>query len=413
MTQTSDVTFRERTLHNGLKVIAELSPVAQSAAAGFFVRTGARDEEPRLMGVSHFLEHMMFKGTEDLSADEINRAFDDLGARNNAYTSGELTCFHAQVLPEHAGTVIDVLARMMRPAIRQEDFDTEKNVILEEIAMYADNPFWVLYENAAEAHYRGHPLGHRVLGTKETVSAMKRDEMAAYFGHRYSADNTVVALSGRIDFDAACAQIEALCGDWPTTGPTRDNSAPDVGAGRILKEDQSVSRSYLIGLSPGPGVADPDRYAAAIAAQVVGAPDNSLLHWSLIETGIAEEAQSAFEPHDGCGDFFVYASGDPERMDEIEEKALAACAAAASEATDEDLERLRNKIATGATLSGERPNDRMQRIGRLWSSTGSYRSLDEELALVNAVTLADVRRVLEQYPMTPATLARLGPPAGG
>src|SRR5690606_38952834 len=140
-------TFQHATLPNGLTVIAEVDPEAHTAAAGFFVKTGARDEASPLMGVSHFLEHMMFKGTDQRSAEELNRQFDLIGARNNAYTTSELTCFYASVLPERllgAGGAVDLLADMMRPALREEDFDTEKKVILEEIAMYEDNPFWVL-----------------------------------------------------------------------------------------------------------------------------------------------------------------------------------------------------------------------------------------------------------------------------
>ena len=159
------VTFQERVAPNGLRIIAEVDPGAHSAAAGFFVKTGARDESSDLMGVSHFLEHMMFKGTEEISADDLNRRFDEIGARNNAYTSHELTCFYAHVLPERLPEANDLLARMMRPALRQEDFDREKNVILEEIAMYKDEPYWVLFEHAMEKHYGSHALGHRVLGT--------------------------------------------------------------------------------------------------------------------------------------------------------------------------------------------------------------------------------------------------------
>src|SRR5690606_761940 len=181
---------------------------------GFFVRTGARDEAAPLMGVSHFLEHLMFKGYEGMGPDELNRAFDDIGARNNAYTSSELTCFYAHALPERLDRATELVARMLRPALRGEDFATEKGVILEEIAMYKDSPFWVLYEQATERHFRDHPVGHRVLGTDETIAAMTRDGMQQYFDQRYSADNTVVALAGQVDFDRAVRQIEALVAGW-------------------------------------------------------------------------------------------------------------------------------------------------------------------------------------------------------
>ena len=160
------VEFKHARLDNGLTIIAEVDPSAHSAAVGYFVRTGARDEPTPQMGVSHFLEHMMFKGTDKRSAERLNQDFDRLGARNNAYTSAELTCFHATVTPDRLTDVNDVLADMMRPALRDDDFTTEKGVILEEIAMYDDNPFWVLYEHAMEKFYGKHPIGHRVLGTK-------------------------------------------------------------------------------------------------------------------------------------------------------------------------------------------------------------------------------------------------------
>jgi predicted Zn-dependent peptidase len=196
-------TYRSATLPNGMRVVAEIDPSAHTAAAGFFVKTGARDERPQLMGVSHFLEHMMFKGTATMSAEDLNRGFDRMGARNNAFTSNELTCFYAHVLPEHAPACLRLLAEMMRPALRAKDFETEKGVILEEIAMYEDNPFWILYEAAVERHFGHHPLAHRVLGTKETITALPRDAMQAYFDARYSADNTLVSLAGNIDFDRA------------------------------------------------------------------------------------------------------------------------------------------------------------------------------------------------------------------
>ena len=146
------VTFRKTTLDNGLTIIAEVDPNAYTTAAGFWISTGARDEEPSQMGVSHFLEHMMFKGSDNRSAEQVNRDFDDLGAINNAFTSAEMTAYWIHLLPEHLGRGISVLADILRPALRQSDFDSEKQVILEEIAMYEDQPFWVLYEPVSYTH---------------------------------------------------------------------------------------------------------------------------------------------------------------------------------------------------------------------------------------------------------------------
>lgn len=404
------ITFQQRLLPCGLTVIAETDPDANTAAAGFFVKTGARDEAKELMGVSHFLEHMMFKGTGDMTAEELNRRFDQMGARNNAYTSAELTCFHAQVLPERLPEALDLLARMMRPALRDADFQTERGVILEEIAMYKDNPFWVLYEAALEQYYGPHPMSHRVLGTTESISALQRDQMAGYFDQRYSADNTVVALAGALDFDASCTRIQELCAAWKCTGARRDPHQPKPFTGRVELTDSKVTRGYYLALSPAPAIDDPRRYAAALLAQLLGASDNSRLHWALIETGLAEEAQAAYDAHDGVGDYFVFASGDPDRLDEIEAVIARETAALLPAITADDVERIRTKIRTAATISGERPNDRMQRLGRMWTYLGKYAPLEEELDRLAKVTLDELHAVAADFPLTPVTTGRLAPP---
>lgn len=403
--------FKKRTLANGLTIIAEPDPSAHSAAAGFFVKTGARDEPSALMGVSHFLEHMMFKGTAHRSAAELNQAFDDIGARNNAYTSHEVTCFYAHTLPEHASQATELLGDMLRPALRQEDFDTEKGVILEEIAMYQDNPFWVLYEEVAAQRFGDHPLGHRVLGTAETIKSLTRDQMQGYFDERYSANNTVVSLAGNIDFDRECDLIERICGAWKSTSVTRDSSPPKTLDKRINLTDERFGRAYLLMLMPGPSAQDDRRYAATLLTQILGAADNSRLHWALIENSLAEEAQAAFEAHDGVGEYYVYASGDPDRIEEIERVADAEIKGLLSSLTQDDLDRLSGKFATSFTIGAERPADRMQRLGRRWTMLGEYRTLDEELEQIRSVKLEDLRRVYEAFPFTPRTVGVLRPPS--
>ncbi len=403
------VTFRQTTFPNSLTIIAETDPSAHTAACGFFVRTGARDEKPEVMGVSHFLEHMMFKGTAKRSADDVNREFDEIGANHNAYTSGELTCFYASMLPEYFTKGADILCDILRPALRTEDFDTEKGVILEEIAMYKDNPFWVLYEKAMEEYYGSHPLAHRVLGTDDTIKALQRDQMKTYFDARYSADNTVVALAGRVDFDAAVAQISAACGHWGNTGAARNTAAPSAHDRSFTLRDAKVNRAYTLMICPGPSSTDPRRYAASMLAQVLGGGDNSRLHWALVEPGTAEEAVAAFDPRDGCGDYYIYASCDPDRVDEVWAGVEKEIDGLVASLTPDDLERLRNKTATGVTLAGERPSGRMQRLGRMWTYEREYRPLEKELDAINAVTLEDLRAVAAAYPFRPRTVGRMLP----
>lgn len=403
------VSFKSSTLENGLTIIAEIDPNAQSVGAGFFVKTGARDEDTSLMGVSHFLEHMMFKGTDDLSAEQINQGFDDLGATNNAYTTRESTCFYAHVIPESSPKAIELLSKMMRPALRQDDFDTEKNVIQEEIAMYADNPFWVLYEQCVANHYGSHGLGHRVLGTPESIDAMKRDQMMDYFTDRYSADNTVVALAGKLDFDRAVEQIREQCGSWNTSNPTRTTSRPKTGHEPFTMSSERVNRGYILGLSDAPSVSSDDRYAAALLAQVLGGSDNSRLHWALIETGLAEEAMAAFDGLDGTGDYFLYASGDPDKLDSIWEVVLKEIGNLKDSLCEDDLAKLRSKMLTSVTLAGERPAGRMQRLGRLWGALGKYYTLEEEIELINAVDVDSVKDLIDRYPLDKCTLGRMIP----
>ncbi len=401
------LSFRHATLPNGLTVIAEVDPAAHTAAAGFFVRTGSRDETPDMMGVSHFLEHMMFKGTDDLTAEDINRGFDELGARNNAYTTSELTCFHAAALPDKLPSAVDLLARMMRPALRPADFETERAVILEEIAMYEDNPFSVLYEAALEQHYGSHPLGHRVIGTRETVSALTPERMREYFNRRYSADNTVLALAGNLDFERMLDLAAARCGEWNIARPRRDLTPPAPVGGTLDKHDADLSRGYLLALAPAPSLADDRYYPAAMLAHVLGAPDNSRLHWALIEPGIAEEAQAGLDAHESVGEYYIYASASPARLEEVWGIIQRELASLLDCLTEDDLERLRNRIATGAALAGEQPAGRMDRLGRLWTALRCYRPLDEDLRRINRVTLDEIREVARAFPLAPVTIARL------
>ncbi|MGV6815445.1 MAG: M16 family metallopeptidase [Phycisphaerales bacterium] len=405
------IEFKHAVLDSGLTIIAETDPQAHSSAAGFFVKAGARDEDSKTMGVSHYLEHMMFKGTDELSAEAINQGFDDLGASNNAYTSREMTCFYAHVIPEYIDRATELLAKMMRPALRNDDFDTEKNVILEEIAMYQDNPFWVLYEEAIARHYGQHTLGHRVLGTNETVSNLSRDQMAAYFHQRYSADKTVVALAGKVDFDHAVGQIDSLCKSWQQSVGDRDTTVPSITPSSFVLKDERVNRGYLIGVAQAPASNDDQRYAAALLAQILGGADNSKLHWALIETGLAEEAQVGYDGLDGTGDYYIYASGDQEKLDEIWEVISKEIKSLPDSLCEEDLAGLRSKMATAATIGSERPSDRMQRLGRLWTMTGQYLPLEDELAKIEAVTIEDLKALCVEYPLDRCTLGKLVPEA--
>jgi len=408
------ITFEHATLPNGLTLIAESQPDAHTAAVGFFVKTGARDESPTLMGVSHFLEHMMFKGTARRTADDVNREFDELGADYNAFTSHEQTVYYAHVLPEFLERAVDLLGDMLRPSLRVEDFDMEKNVILEEIGMYDDRPEWRLQDALLEDFFGGHPLGHRVLGTTDTVTALTAEQMRGYFENRYSPDNIVVAAAGKIDFAALTDQVAALCGGWSPTGAGRDAAVPEAAARARAVTDARQSRHYLGLLCPGPSAQDPRRYAARVLADVLGDDEGSRLYWELVDPGLAEEADFSFLPQDGSGAFMGYASCDPDRAQAVEAALLGVLdrVAATPDLRPDELERTVNKLATSATLQGERPAGLMHGLGTQWTYQGAYTPLDEELDRLRAVTVDDVASLLRDFPLAPRTVLRMGPSAG-
>src|SRR3954464_3506515 len=203
--------FHSHKLANGLTIIGETSPTARSVAIGFFVRTGARDETPEESGLSHFLEHMVFKGTPRRTALDVNLDFDRIGASYNAYTSEENTVYYAAVLPEYLPKAVDILADILRPSLRVEDFTTEKEVILEEIGMYEDQPGWAAGDHARRIYYGPHPLGNSVLGAKERITALARDQMHAYFSRRYAPTNIVVSAAGNFEWTELVRLVSAAC----------------------------------------------------------------------------------------------------------------------------------------------------------------------------------------------------------
>ena len=405
------LTFKHHRLPNGLDVIAEANPDSYSFAAGFFVKTGARDETPEINGVSHFLEHMMFKGSQKYSWEDVNRIFDEIGARYNAFTSQEMTCYYANVLPEFTERAVEHLANLLRPAIRQADFDTEKNVILEEIAMYLDDPGHRLYETLMEAHFAGHPLAASVLGTVESIKNLRREQMADYFARRYGPGNLVLAVTGVLDFDEVVRLAEKYCGHWPTVRAERAHPPLTVRGERKSMSDPKLNRQYTMGMTPGPSAQDDRRFAARVLADVIGDSDGSRFYWALVDNAIAEDADFGFYPHDGCGSFYISLTTSPQRADEALQIALRELERVKNDLSDDEVERAKNKIATNIVLSGELPMGRMRAIGGQWTYNGDYRSLEQDLATLQAVNPDSLRDLMRQFPFDPMTVVSLGPGA--
>ena len=399
----------EHRLPNGLTILAETTPTARSFAAGLFVKTGSRDETGEINGVSHFLEHMMFKGSDVLDAEAMNRVFDDMGANYNAFTSQETTAYYAQVLPEFAADAMAHLGQLFRPALRQGDFDTEKQVILEEIAMYLDDPNHRLYERTMAEHFGRHPLAMSILGPAETIEALPRDAMMAYLKAHYGPKNTVLAVTGQFDFDRVVALAEEHYGHWEPVGFARQYDEPAAGETRVDLTDAKLNRRYLMGLSPGPSAQDDARYAANLLGDIVGDGENGRLYWALVDNALCDEADFSPYPHDRTGSFALSLVTEPDRGDEALEIAKKELLRVRDDLEEAEVERAKNKVAGSATLHGESPLGRMRAIGGGWVYHGEYRPLDAELDAILAVTKQDVLNVIERFPLAPTTVVTIGP----
>jgi predicted Zn-dependent peptidase len=406
----STVRFHQTTLPNGLQVIAELNDAAHSVATGFFVKTGSRDETPDLAGVSHFLEHMVFKGTQRRDALAVNRDLDRIGAKHNAQTSEEDTIYYVACLPEYLGRGFEVLSDIMRPSLRDADFETEKQVIIEEIHMYRDNPMMVAYEAARELHFGPHPLGHSVLGSVESITALGADAMRAYHGRRYGAPNIVLAVAGKTDWDEVRGLAEAHCGGWDG-GPAPRVLTPARGSGgfqALLRAEDT--QQTVLGAADAPGLESADRHAAALLASVLGDQSGSRLYWTLIDPGYADGADVSYQDYNGAGCYYTFLSCDPESVQEnlarIAEVFRQVQAEGISEA---ELAQAKNKVLARTVLRSERPMGRLMPLGYHWMYRGEYLTVAEEVDRYARVTADDVRRVLEAYPLLPMTLVSVGP----
>ncbi len=402
--------FQQTTLSNGLTLIAETNPSVYSVAAGFFVRAGSRDETLDVSGVSHFLEHMAFKGDEKFSADDINRVFDEIGAKYNASTSEEVTMYYAAVLPEYLERAIELLSSLMQPSLRTEDFDMEKNVILEEISMYEDQPSFVCYDNIMATHFSSHPLGQSILGSNESITALMPDQMRSYHRSRYHTGNITMAIAGNCDFHQAVALAEKYCSRIPVGESTR--ALPRFIAAptsRMIVRDK-LTTQHVMQMAPGPEAKSDMRFAAELLSVIVGDDSGSRLFWELVDPGHAESADLSYTEYDGTGAWMSYLSCSPEEAAANIERCQKVFAEVnANGVTSDELEQARNKAASRIVLRGERPMGRLSSLGGNWLYRGNYRSISDDLKAIRSVTLKDIREVLEQFPIAMTTTVGVGP----
>jgi len=404
------VQFKHKQLKNGLTVIAEISTHAKSTAIGFFVRTGGRDESAEVSGVSHFLEHMMFKGTDKRSALDVNLEFDQMGAKYNAFTSEENTVYYAAVLPEYQQRVLALWADLLRPALRDDDFNVEKGVILEEIAMYKDMPSFDVLDRCRKLHFGDHSCGNSVLGSIESIKALSSRQMRDYFNKRYGPENMVLACAGKVDWQKIIEQAEQLCGNWQPGAAARQLSDYRGTGQTEATARENVVREHICLMSAAPSGQDRQRYAAGVLANIVGDATSSRLYWDLVDTALADSADMEYEPMDGTGAFYTYISCGPEDIKKVVSLTRKCLKKVQNEGvTEKELQASQNKIASIVTLNGELPMGRLVPLGSNWVYLKEYHSLAEELRQLQAVTLDDIKNVLHEYPLDKITIQGLGP----
>lgn len=402
--------FKQTTLPNGLTIIGEVNPNVQSVAFGFFVGIGSRDETDDVSGVSHFLEHMVFKGTEDYTPVDVNRIFDEVGAKYNASTSEEVTLFYAAILPEYYEQTFGLIASILYPTLRDEDFDIEKKVILEEIGMYEDMPAFSAYENLMRTHFAGHPLSRGILGSTDSISALTAQQMRDYHQQHYRAGNITLAVAGNIDWDRVVQLAEKYCSQWPAGKTERPpEEARPQGGLTVLSRASSV-QEHIAQMAPAPPGQSDMRFAADVLSVIVGDDSNSRLYWELVEPGHVEAAEMSYNDYDGSGAYMSFLACHPDQAEEHLTTMKRIFETVNREGvTPEELEQAKNKIASRVVLRSERPMGRLASLGSNWMYRKEYRSVEDDLKTLRSISREDIRNLLDQYPLGQTTTVAIGP----
>ncbi len=402
---------RATTLDNGMRVITDAMPDVHSVTIGFWVDAGSRDETPAEAGASHFLEHLLFKGTETRSAHSIAEDIEAVGGDMNAFTTKEYTAFYTRLIDEDLEMGLDILSEIMwEPAFRPEEIEAERQVILEEINMHTDEPSDLVHELLHEALYPGHPLGREVLGERSTITAMTRDQIDGYFTTRYKPPSIVVAASGNLDHDAVVAGIDRRFTGRTGTAPARER--PALAPVRpLIVQHRNTEQAHLVVGMRALDRHDEDRFALSILNQVLGGGMSSRLFQEIREKrGLVYSVYSYRAGYVESGVLAVYAGTAPARAhevlalidDELEKLATAPV-------TDRELAVAKGHIKGSLALSLEDSAGRMSRIGRGQLIHGSVLSFEEVVARTEAVTHDDLRRVADRILGEPRVLAVVGP----
>lgn len=413
---------RRSVLPSGVRILTEQVPGSQSATVGFWVAVGSRDEEPVTYGSTHFLEHLLFKGTTTRTALDIAVAFDSVGGEHNALTAKEHTCYYAKVRDRDLDMAVQVLADMFASStLDEEEFENERGVILEELAMADDDPGDVAGERFFEAVFGAHPLGRPIGGSPESISAVTRDAVWRHYRANYGPRDLVITAAGAVDHDrlvrVAVAALDAAGWDLATRQPPVERRTPSTeliqrGVPLVIVDRPLEQVNLFLGM-PALAAADERRPQLTVLNSVLGGGMSSRLFQEVREKrGLAYSVYSFASSYSDAGLMGLYAGCSPQRAGDVAELMLAEFRRIARDGiTDEELRRARGQLSGASALALEDSDTRMSRLGRSELTLGEFADLDETLRRIDAVSAASVQELAEELVTRPLSTAAVGPVA--
>lgn len=378
---------RKTVLANGLRIVTDEIPYLGSVALGFWVGAGSKNERPDLAGISHFTEHMLFKGTLTRTASELSDAIESVGAQMGAETDKEYTSYSTRVLPEHVGLAVEIISDMLcNSVLAPDELERERAILLDEIALYNDSPDDIVHDLMVEALWPDHPLGRPVIGRAEAVSRVTRDQMREYIGKRYSPSNIVVSAAGPVDHDELCGLVEEHLRALKGNAQASDLEEPAPEPGR-LETSRDCEQSYFCWGLPGYKHTDDRRYPLGVLDLVIGRGSSSRLFREIREErGLAYSIGSYSVSYREGGYLAVAGGCAPPNLTQVTELIAAELHKITKDGpTDDELERAKNQTRVGLTFSKDSTGARMAWTGRSELCYDRYVSYDEVIKKVDAV----------------------------
>ncbi|GAA0550671.1 pitrilysin family protein [Paractinoplanes ferrugineus] len=410
---------RRTVLPSGLRIVTEAIPGSRSASLGVWVGIGSRDETPAMSGASHFLEHLLFKGTPKRTALQISAEIEAVGGETNAFTTKEYTCYYARVLDVDLPLAVDVLCDAVADSILDPaDVETERAVILEEIAMHEDEPGDEVHDVFTEAIFGDHPLGRLISGTEESVTPMSRTQINSFYRRRYTPPQIVVAAAGNLDHATVVRLVRKAIAGTALDGTAADPAAPRTGNKRVrhqkphtIVRNRDTEQAHVVLGGPAIGRRDDRRFALGVLNNVLGGGMSSRLFQEIREKrGLAYSVYSYSSQYADAGLFGVYAGCAPGKVEEVLDLARTELARVAADGlTDEEIIRGKGMVKGSYVLGLEDSGSRMSRLAKSELLYGEWMSVDELLGRVDAVTKDEVDAIAADLLAQPMTLAVVGP----